>query len=342
MLANRVGAVVTKRELLTEVWRQPYGGADRTVDVHLSWLRRKLGETAAEPRYLQSVRGVGVRLVNPAGGPPLRRRITVLVALISIAFLDLLPRPARAPGQDPRRGPGNGDDRPDGPQRRDPGVGDQRALPARVAGRCGGGVVGRCRRRDLPLRSSDWGLSTTSNAAEVGRARAGEAFSVIDADGGRVYVPIALDAGTSVVVASIPVEDLYAGVPEAWWIIGATGTALLAVSLLIAAQASRRISEPLLEVAATAHRLRDGDLAARAEESGTVRDQGGGRSPQRAGGPDQRAVGRGKGGCRRTGTPPPHAGHGPEARPRRSARNRSWPAGSWKGWPHCSGPSTSS
>ena len=41
------------------------GGADRTVDVHLSWLRRKLGETAAHPRYLLSVRGVGVRLVDP-------------------------------------------------------------------------------------------------------------------------------------------------------------------------------------------------------------------------------------------------------------------------------------
>ena len=106
------------------------------------------------------------------------------------------------------------------------------------------------------------------NEAEVRRARGGEAFSVIDAAGGRVYVPIALDAGTSVVVARIPVEDLYAGVAEAWWTIGATGTALLAVSLLIAAQASRRISEPLLEVAATAHRLRDGDLTARAEESG--------------------------------------------------------------------------
>jgi two-component system, OmpR family, KDP operon response regulator KdpE len=64
-LANRVGEVVTKRELLTEVWQQAYGGADRTVDVHLSWLRRKLGETAAEPRYLLSVRGVGVRLVDP-------------------------------------------------------------------------------------------------------------------------------------------------------------------------------------------------------------------------------------------------------------------------------------
>ncbi len=64
-LAVRAGEVVTKRELLSEVWQQPYGGADRTLDVHLSWLRRKLGETAAAPRYLHTVRGVGVRLAAP-------------------------------------------------------------------------------------------------------------------------------------------------------------------------------------------------------------------------------------------------------------------------------------
>jgi DNA-binding response OmpR family regulator len=64
-LASRPGTVVSRRELLAEVWRQPYGGADKTVDVHLSWLRRKLGETAADPRYLHTVRGVGVKLVAP-------------------------------------------------------------------------------------------------------------------------------------------------------------------------------------------------------------------------------------------------------------------------------------
>ena len=65
-LATRAGQVVTKRELLSEVWRVPYGGADKTVDVHLSWLRRKLGESAAEPRYLHSVRGIGVKLTAPS------------------------------------------------------------------------------------------------------------------------------------------------------------------------------------------------------------------------------------------------------------------------------------
>lgn len=65
-LAERADEVVTKRELLTEVWHQPWGGSDKTVDVHLSWLRRKLGETASQPRFLHTVRGVGVRLSAPA------------------------------------------------------------------------------------------------------------------------------------------------------------------------------------------------------------------------------------------------------------------------------------
>jgi DNA-binding response OmpR family regulator len=64
-LARRPGEVVTKPTLFAEVWHQPYGAADKSVDVHLSWLRRKLGETAAAPRYLQSIRGVGVKLVDP-------------------------------------------------------------------------------------------------------------------------------------------------------------------------------------------------------------------------------------------------------------------------------------
>ena len=65
-LARRSPDVVTRRELLAEVWRQPYGGSDKTVDVHVSWVRRKLGETAAAPRYLHTVRGVGLRLDAPS------------------------------------------------------------------------------------------------------------------------------------------------------------------------------------------------------------------------------------------------------------------------------------
>lgn len=63
-LAARPGVVVSRQELLTEVWRQSYGD-DQTIDVHVSWLRRKLGETAARPRYLRTVRGVGIMLDPP-------------------------------------------------------------------------------------------------------------------------------------------------------------------------------------------------------------------------------------------------------------------------------------
>lgn len=65
-LAERAGDVVSKRELLAEVWRQPYGGSEKTVDVHISWLRKKLGESAADSRYLHTVFGVGIKLVDPA------------------------------------------------------------------------------------------------------------------------------------------------------------------------------------------------------------------------------------------------------------------------------------
>lgn len=64
-LASNEGKMITKRRLLAEVWHQPYGGGDKTIDVHLSWLRRKLGESANEPRYIHTKRGVGVKLVNP-------------------------------------------------------------------------------------------------------------------------------------------------------------------------------------------------------------------------------------------------------------------------------------
>ncbi|MFK0223805.1 response regulator transcription factor [Streptomyces vinaceus] len=64
-LATHAGRMISKDELRSVVWSNSYGITDKTVDVHLSWLRRRLGESAAEPRYLHSVRGVGVKLVAP-------------------------------------------------------------------------------------------------------------------------------------------------------------------------------------------------------------------------------------------------------------------------------------
>ncbi|KAA6216215.1 response regulator transcription factor [Streptomyces filamentosus] len=63
-LAWRPGVVVPRGELFKRVWLRTHRG-ERTVDVHLSWLRRKFGESAARPRYLHTVRHVGIKLEAP-------------------------------------------------------------------------------------------------------------------------------------------------------------------------------------------------------------------------------------------------------------------------------------
>ncbi|MEV7225481.1 MULTISPECIES: response regulator transcription factor [Polymorphospora] len=65
-LGERAGRVVPRDELFVNVWRQPFVGGDQTLDAHISLLRRKLGETAAQPRLLRTVRGVGIMLVGPS------------------------------------------------------------------------------------------------------------------------------------------------------------------------------------------------------------------------------------------------------------------------------------
>jgi two-component system KDP operon response regulator KdpE len=101
-LAARPGEVVTKRNLLVEVWQSPYGGADKTVDVHLSWLRRKLGETAAEPRLLHTVRGVGVKLMpsGTAEGEPASPEPGERAAAVPDAGPDPVADPAAGPAPD--------------------------------------------------------------------------------------------------------------------------------------------------------------------------------------------------------------------------------------------------
>jgi len=63
-LMQRPGKVVARRQVLDDVWGAQARSLE-TVDVHVTWLRRKLGERAAAPRYLHTVRGVGIRLSAP-------------------------------------------------------------------------------------------------------------------------------------------------------------------------------------------------------------------------------------------------------------------------------------
>jgi DNA-binding response OmpR family regulator len=61
VLLEEAGAVVTRERIMLEVWGDPDGGASKTLDMHVSWLRRKLGDDPQRSRLLTTVRGVGFR-----------------------------------------------------------------------------------------------------------------------------------------------------------------------------------------------------------------------------------------------------------------------------------------
>jgi DNA-binding response OmpR family regulator len=61
LLVREAGRVVTRERIMTEVWDANWFGSTKTLDMHVSWLRRKLGDDAAAPRRLTTVRGVGFR-----------------------------------------------------------------------------------------------------------------------------------------------------------------------------------------------------------------------------------------------------------------------------------------
>jgi DNA-binding response OmpR family regulator len=61
-LAREPGVVLTREQLLDRVWGQDFVGDDHLLDVHIAKVRRKLGDEAAEPRFVETVRGVGFRL----------------------------------------------------------------------------------------------------------------------------------------------------------------------------------------------------------------------------------------------------------------------------------------
>jgi two-component system response regulator RegX3 len=65
MLLERPGTVVRRGELMDEVWDPNWFGSDKTLDVHISSLRKKLGDDSAAPRYIHTVRGVGFRSSSP-------------------------------------------------------------------------------------------------------------------------------------------------------------------------------------------------------------------------------------------------------------------------------------
>ncbi len=68
MLMSRAGEVVGREEIMDEVWDPHWFGPTKTLDVHISWLRRKIEDEPSTPRYITTVRGVGFRFMDPDDG----------------------------------------------------------------------------------------------------------------------------------------------------------------------------------------------------------------------------------------------------------------------------------
>ena len=61
VLVREAGAVVEREAIMREVWGGDPSGSTKTLDMHVSWLRRKLGDDANNPHYITTVRGMGFR-----------------------------------------------------------------------------------------------------------------------------------------------------------------------------------------------------------------------------------------------------------------------------------------
>jgi DNA-binding response OmpR family regulator len=68
LLVAHAGEALTRERIMAAVWDATWYGSTKTLDMHVSWLRRKLGDDAANPRYLSTIRGVGFRFEPSAAG----------------------------------------------------------------------------------------------------------------------------------------------------------------------------------------------------------------------------------------------------------------------------------
>jgi len=67
-LARAKGRVKTRQQLLDEIRNRDYEAFDRSIDVHISSLRKKLGDNAREPRFIRTIRAVGYMMEEPRNG----------------------------------------------------------------------------------------------------------------------------------------------------------------------------------------------------------------------------------------------------------------------------------
>ena len=213
-LAERAGRVVSRRELMTEVWQQARVGEEQTIDVHISWLRRKLGETAAKPRFLHTVRGVGVMMVVPTMRWALNRLAVAITSMVALAFLVPLAGVTRQLAHDRALG--------DARQQATAivaalAVDSSPALLARAVASTTAGNDGR-----LAVHLPDGvpiGVAHAPRRRTSPRPPETAARSPLSTSAGLTYLqPSVIDGGRAAVIeVFVPAGDVYRGVWVAWW-----------------------------------------------------------------------------------------------------------------------------
>jgi two-component system response regulator RegX3 len=65
LLMRQAGRAVRREDIMDEVWDPHWFGSTKTLDVHIAWLRKKIEDDPAHPRYITTIRGVGFRFADP-------------------------------------------------------------------------------------------------------------------------------------------------------------------------------------------------------------------------------------------------------------------------------------
>ena len=264
VLAERAGEVVSKRALMAEVWREPYGGAERTVDVHLSWLRSKLGETArGAPLFAHSSRGWR----QTGRSHRVRRRLALLslatTALVVVALLIPLGLLVRQQAGDRARLEA---------ERTAQSTAallaltvslneDAAAIEAALGPLDPGTIV------VLPDRSV-LGEPMTGQGSLVASSIERQATISGVVEGGWEYaLPVIGREGTAVVDIFVTDEALTEGVAAAWLLLALLGVMLVAIAVWVADRLGQRLVQPISELASTARQLGEGNLDARVSVS---------------------------------------------------------------------------
>ena len=84
------GRVVTREDLMSEVWDVNWFGSTKTLDVHIGWLRQQARRRSRRPRYIHTVRGVGFRFAAPEEVATLSLRVRLLLALAYVLVLAIV------------------------------------------------------------------------------------------------------------------------------------------------------------------------------------------------------------------------------------------------------------